>query len=102
MGGRCQEQLAIRKDERCKWGGKIPHHCKYIKGGFAMNQNTLPNQEQPLLSYEGLLDIIEAQNFLIAELQTENNRMHKEKEAFLSEPPVIENGVVVKLGRSFY
>lgn len=60
------------------------------------------NQEQLTPTYEDLLDIIEAQNFLISELQTENIKLLSEKEKLLSVPPVIENGVVVKLGRSFY
>jgi len=60
------------------------------------------NQTSVTPTYEDLLDIIEAQNFLIAELQAENTKLRKEKEKLLSVPPVIENGVVVKLGRSFY
>lgn len=67
-----------------------------------MNQNIVPNQTQLTPTYEDLLDIIEAQNFLIAELQTENIKLLSEKEKLLSVPPVIENGVVIKLGRSFY
>lgn len=58
--------------------------------------------EEEALGYKDLLDIIEAQNFLIAELQAENTKLRKEKEKLLSVPPVIENGVVVQLGRSFY
>ncbi len=67
-----------------------------------MNQNIAPNQEPTTPTYEDLLDIIEAQNFLITELQIDNIKLRKEREKLLSAPPVIENGVVVKLGRSFY
>lgn len=66
---------------------------------YAMNAN---RAEEEALGYEDLLDIIEAQNFLIAELQKDNDKLHKEREKMLSVPPVIENGVIVQLGRSFY
>ncbi len=58
--------------------------------------------EQEAMGYEDLLDVIEAQNFLIAELQKDNDKLRKEKENMLAVPPVIENGVVVQLARSFY
>lgn len=67
-----------------------------------MMQNIVPNKTPIIPTYENLLDIIEAQNFLITELLTENDKLSKEKEKLLSEPPIIENGVVVKLGRSFH
>ena len=65
----------------------------------AMNAN---RAEQEAMGYEDLLDIIEAQNFLITELQGEIDNLRKKREKMLSVPPVIENGVVVQLGRSFY
>lgn len=65
----------------------------------SMNAN---RAEQEAPTYEDLLDIIEVQNFLISELQGEIDNLRKEKENMLAVPPVIENGVVVQLGRSFY
>lgn len=66
---------------------------------YTMNAN---RAEQEAMGYEDLLDIIAAQNFLITELQKDNDKLRREKEKMLSVPPVIENGVVVQLGRSFY
>ncbi|WP_352399010.1 hypothetical protein [Anaerotignum sp.] len=59
-------------------------------------------QTVPTPTYEDLLDIIEVQNFLIAELQGEVDNLNTQREKMFSVPPVIENGVVVQLGRSFY
>ena len=47
------------------------------------------NQTSVTPTYEDLLDIIEAPNFLIAELQAENTKLRKEKEKLLSVPPIM-------------
>lgn len=62
--------------------------------------NFTGNQKQPEPTYEDLLDIVEAQNALIAELQNEIMQVQKDADSYT--PPVIENGVIVKLGRLLY
>jgi DNA-directed RNA polymerase subunit K/omega len=83
----------------------VKHKLNFIILKEDKHMNTAMNinrAEQEAMGYEDLLDVIEAQNFLIAELQKDNDKLRKERENVLSVPPVIENGVVVQLGRSFY
>ena len=51
-------------------------------------------------TYEELLDILEAQNAYIGELLTKAKKVNQSNITYI--PPVIENGVVVKLGRTIY
>lgn len=49
-------------------------------------------------TYEDLLDIIEVQNFLIAELQGEIDNLNRDKEIPLFNPLVIDNCMKNKIG----
>lgn len=51
-------------------------------------------------TYEELLDILEAQNAYINELLIKVKKINQSNVTYI--PPVIENGVMVKLGRTIY
>lgn len=55
-------------------------------------------QTTPTPTYEDLLDIIAAQNFLIRELQGEIDTLNRDKERLLYNPLIIENCMMVKIG----
>ena len=61
-----------------------------------MVANTVDTQP----TYEELLDILEAQNAYINELLIKAKKINQSNATYI--PPVIENGVVVKLGRTIY